>query len=215
MRGAIEQATVPFAPPPVQTTQEFVDEATARVDQTLGLIYVMLGLSIVIALMGIANTLSLSIHERVRELGLVRAVGADRAQVRSMVRWESVMISVLGTVGGIGLGLFLGWGLVQAANRGEFPITFALPTSQLVPIAGSQHPSQGTGCGRPARPGRPRPSRDAGIDVTSGLVGALSLVLADAEVGSSVHAIAPTATSRITRRPMRRSLPVRSGRLGS
>jgi putative ABC transport system permease protein len=45
------------------------------------------------------------------------------------------MISVLGTVGGLGLGLFLGWGLVQAANRGEFPITFALPTTQLVPIA--------------------------------------------------------------------------------
>ena len=134
VRAAIDEATTAFAPPPVQTTQEFVDEATARVDQMLGLIYVMLGLSIVIALMGIANTLSLSIHERVRELGLVRAVGADRAQVRSMVRWESVMISVLGTLGGVVLGLFLGWGLVRAANRGEFPITFTLPTTQLIPI---------------------------------------------------------------------------------
>ena len=78
----------------------------------------MLMLAIVIALMGIANTLSLSIYERVRELGLLRAVGADRAQVRSMIRWESVVIAVFGTIGGIALGLFLGWGLVQAADRG-------------------------------------------------------------------------------------------------
>ena len=95
----------------------------------------MLLLAIVIALMGIANTLSLSIYERVRELGLLRAVGADRAQVRSMVRWESVVIAVFGTVGGLGLGLFLGWGLVQAADRGEFPIKFSVPVTQLVIIA--------------------------------------------------------------------------------
>jgi putative ABC transport system permease protein len=84
--------------------------------------------------MGIANTLSLSTHERVRELGLLRAVGADRAQVRSMVRWESVVIAVFGTIGGLGLGLLLGWGLVKAADRGDFPISFAVPVTQLVPI---------------------------------------------------------------------------------
>jgi putative ABC transport system permease protein len=133
-RDAVEAATTGFAPPDVQTTQEFIDDATARVDQILGLIYAMLGLAIVIALMGIANTLSLSIHERVRELGLLRAVGADRAQVRAMVRWESVVIALFGTAGGLGLGLLLGWGLVQAAARGAFPITFAVPASQLVII---------------------------------------------------------------------------------
>jgi putative ABC transport system permease protein len=133
-RAAVEEAAADFAPPDVQTTQEFIDEATANVDQILGLIYVMLGLAIVIALMGIANTLSLSIHERVRELGLFRAVGAGRAQVRSMVGWESVVIALFGTAGGLGLGLLLGWGLVQAADRGEFPITFSAPVSQLVVI---------------------------------------------------------------------------------
>jgi putative ABC transport system permease protein len=95
----------------------------------------MLVLAIVIALMGIANTLSLSIHERIRELGLLRAVGADRGQVRSMVRWESVIISVFGTAGGLALGVFLGWGLVTATGSGAFPVTFALPVGQLVPVA--------------------------------------------------------------------------------
>jgi putative ABC transport system permease protein len=133
-RAAVEAATASFAPPDVQTTDEYIDEATARVDTMLGLIYAMLALAIVIALMGIANTLSLSTHERVRELGLLRAVGADRAQVRSMVRWESVVIAVFGTIGGLGLGLLLGWGLVRAADRGEFPITFAVPVTQLAII---------------------------------------------------------------------------------
>ena len=133
-RTAIEDATARFAPGDVLTADEYVAEATSRVDTMLGLIYAMLALAIVIALMGIANTLSLSTHERVRELGLLRAVGADQAQVRSMVRWESVVIAVFGTIGGLGLGLLLGWGLVQAASRGDFPISFAVPVTQLVPI---------------------------------------------------------------------------------
>jgi putative ABC transport system permease protein len=133
-RTAIEDATAKFAPGDVLTADEYVAQATSRVDTMLGLIYAMLALAIVIALMGIANTLSLSTHERVRELGLLRAVGADRAQVRSMVRWESVVIAVFGTIGGLGLGLLLGWGLVQSASRGDFPIAFAVPVSQLVPI---------------------------------------------------------------------------------
>jgi putative ABC transport system permease protein len=133
-RAAIEAATTTFAPPDVQTTAEYVDDATAMVDQMLTLIYAMLALAIIIALMGIANTLSLSIYERVRELGLLRAVGADRSQVRSMVRWESVVIALFGTVGGLGLGLLLGWGLVQAADRGEFPLTFTVPVTPLVVI---------------------------------------------------------------------------------
>ena len=115
-RAAVDAATTSFAPPDVLTTAEYVADATANINQILGLVYVMLLLAIVIALMGIANTLSLSIYERVRELGLLRAVGADRAQVRSMIRWESVVIAVFGTIGGVALGLFLGWGLVTAAG---------------------------------------------------------------------------------------------------
>ena len=69
--------------------------------------------------MGIANTLSLSIHERTRELGLLRAVGQTRREVRSTVRWESVIVAIFGTLGGIGLGTFLGWGLIQALAAQE------------------------------------------------------------------------------------------------
>jgi putative ABC transport system permease protein len=134
-RRAVNQAVAGFAAPDVQTQEEYVADAAAQVDQFLGLIYIMLLLAIVIALMGIANTLSLSIYERVRELGLLRAVGADRRQVRSMVRWESVVIAVLGTVGGVLLGVFLGWGLVTAASQGAFSITFAPPVAQLVVVA--------------------------------------------------------------------------------
>jgi len=96
---------------------------------------VMLVLAIVIALMGIANTLSLSIYERVRELGLLRAVGADRRHVRSMVRWEAVVISVLGALGGIALGVFLGWGLVTAVAGAASSIHFAAPVAQLAIVA--------------------------------------------------------------------------------
>jgi putative ABC transport system permease protein len=83
--------------------------------------------------MGIANTLSLSIHERLRELGLLRAVGQTRRQLRSMVRWESMVIALVGTIGGVGLGMFLGWVLVTATPSSS-AIGFAIPGGQLVPI---------------------------------------------------------------------------------
>ena len=76
----------------------------------------MLGLAVVIALLGIANTLALSIHERKRELGLLRAVGMSRAQVRSSVRWESVIIALFGTALGLGIGVFFGWAMVRALS---------------------------------------------------------------------------------------------------
>ena len=91
----------------------------------------MLALAIVIALMSIANTLSLSIHERSRELGLFRAVGQTRRQARSMVRWESVIIATFGTIGGIVLGTFLGWGLVEASSSGTITV-FSVSPVQLV-----------------------------------------------------------------------------------
>ena len=68
----------------------------------LGLFYALLALAVVIALLGIANTLALSIFERTRELGLLRAVGMSRAQVRSTIRWESIIIAVFGTTLGLG-----------------------------------------------------------------------------------------------------------------
>ena len=132
-RRAVEAAAAPFAPPDVETRAEYVASAAENVEAMLGLVYAMLALAVIIALMGIANTLSLSIGERVRELGLLRAVGQSRRQVRSMVRWESVVISCLGTLGGVCVGLFLGWALVEAVS-GAGAVRFSPPLAQLVPI---------------------------------------------------------------------------------
>jgi putative ABC transport system permease protein len=132
-RAAVEQVVGGFAGADVQDRDEYAASYSAQIDQILALVYIMLALAIVIALMGIANTLSLSIHERRRELGLLRAVGVTRAQVRSMVRWESVIIALFGTIGGLGVGVFLGWALVQAAGDENLAL-FSLPTTQLVVV---------------------------------------------------------------------------------
>jgi len=109
----------------------FIAGFASGVNTILGLIYVMLALAILIALLGIANTLSLSIHERTRELGLLRAVGQSRRQTRAMVRWESVIIALFGTVGGVALGTFLGWALVNASGTSVLS-AFSAPVLQLV-----------------------------------------------------------------------------------
>lgn len=106
------------------------ENLTSQVDQVVGLIYGLLGLAIVIAFIGIVNTLALSVFERIRELGLLRAVGMSRRQVRSMIRWESVLISVLGVTLGLAVGLFFGWLLVQTLQD-DFPLRLVIPAGQL------------------------------------------------------------------------------------
>jgi putative ABC transport system permease protein len=114
-RVTAERVAQPYPGAEVQDRDQYVASVGEEINQALTLVYVMLVLAIVIALMGIANTLALSIHERTRELGLLRAVGQTRRQVRAMVRGESVIIALFGTLSGVGLGLFLGWSLVKAA----------------------------------------------------------------------------------------------------
>jgi putative ABC transport system permease protein len=131
VRAAVTTAVVGYGQPRVQDHAQYRASATSGVNTILGLVYVMLALAIVIALMGVANTLGLSIHERVRELGLLRAVGQQRRQTGSMIRWESVIISVFGTVGGVALGTFLGWAVVKSASSSTLGV-FAAPPGQLV-----------------------------------------------------------------------------------
>jgi putative ABC transport system permease protein len=116
----------------VQDRKEFSSNEASAIDRILALVYGLLFLAIIISLMGIANTLALSIGERTRELGLLRAIGTSRQQVRSSVRWESVIVSLFGTVGGIALGLFFGWALVMAAS-GE-GVVFTVPAARLVTV---------------------------------------------------------------------------------
>lgn len=90
----------------------------------------LLGLALVIALLGITNTLALSVFERTRELGLLRAIGMSRRQARSMIRWEAVIIAVIGAVLGLVVGAFLGWALVTALDS-EGITELDIPGGQL------------------------------------------------------------------------------------
>ncbi|HSK95320.1 MAG TPA: FtsX-like permease family protein, partial [Euzebyales bacterium] len=130
-RPAIEAVTGDYTAVGVQDAEDMRQEISDQVNQALGLMSALLGLSILIAVFGIANTLSLSVFERVREFGLLRAVGATRAQIRSVVRWESVLIAVLGALFGIGVGTIFGWMSVRALAEDGFTV-FAFPTTQVL-----------------------------------------------------------------------------------
>src|SRR5690606_36916481 len=133
--AAVQAVADRFGAPDVQTDEEYAEAVGGQVDQLLTVVYAMLALAILIALMVIANTLSLSIHERTRELGLLRAVGQTRRQLRALVRGEAVPGALFRTLSGLGLGLFLGWAMVEALADEGFT-SFALPTGQLAVIVG-------------------------------------------------------------------------------
>jgi putative ABC transport system permease protein len=104
---------------------------TSGVTQMLNLVYALLGLAIIIALLGIGNTLALSIFERTRELGVLRAVGMTRRQLRGAIRWESVIIALQGTVLGLLIGVFFGWALVLAMKDQGLSV-FSVPIRFLI-----------------------------------------------------------------------------------
>ncbi|MET0908615.1 MAG: FtsX-like permease family protein [Ilumatobacteraceae bacterium] len=135
-QAAVAEVTDRFGAPDPMTRSEYVDSVGQEVDQMLYVIYGLLGIAVLIALMGIGNTLSLSIHERTRELGLLRAIGQSRSQLRSALRWESVIVAVFGTIGGLGLGTFLGWGLMRALQAQVGFGVFAAPVTALAVILG-------------------------------------------------------------------------------
>ena len=112
-RAAIERSSSRTRPPTCRDNAEYKQTQEAAIDTVVNLVYTLLFLAVFIALIGIANTLALSIYERTREIGLLHAVGMGRAQVRSAVRWESVIIAVFGTLLGLAIGLFFGWAVVR------------------------------------------------------------------------------------------------------
>jgi putative ABC transport system permease protein len=111
---ALTQALAEYPNVTISDPARLTADAQASVDQMLGLVTALLLLAVVVAVLGIVNTLVLSVVERTRELGLLRAVGATRSQIRTMVRRESVLMSLLGAVTGIALGTVSGIALSRA-----------------------------------------------------------------------------------------------------
>lgn len=101
----------------VQTRDQYQQAQTARIDALLGLVYALLALAVIIALIGIANTLMLSVIERTHEIGLLRAAGMRRRQVRSMIRSEAVILSIFGAILGLVIGTPMGLALVSALRQ--------------------------------------------------------------------------------------------------
>jgi putative ABC transport system permease protein len=130
----ITRLAEPYPTVQVQDRDEFMGSVADQLNQLLNVVYGLLALSVFIALLGIANTLSLSIHERTRELGLLRAVGMTRGQLRSTVRWEAVIIALIGTALGLILGVGLSYVLVRALSAQGFS-RFEVPGTSLVVIA--------------------------------------------------------------------------------
>jgi putative ABC transport system permease protein len=133
-KAAIARITDAYANLQLLDQTAFKADREASVNQLLGLVYALLFLSIVIALIGIANTLALSIHERQHELGLLRALGMTRGQVRASVRYESVVIALLGSALGLAAGLGIGIA-VTLGLKYEGVSRLVVPTGELVVIA--------------------------------------------------------------------------------
>jgi putative ABC transport system permease protein len=117
----------------LQDVDEYQRAQTSQVDQFLLVVYVLLALALVIATVGVVNTLLLSVTERTRELGLLRAVGMTRRQMRSGIRWESLIIAFVGTITGLVLGLILGGALVRSLKDDGITI-FEIPWRPLLVI---------------------------------------------------------------------------------
>jgi putative ABC transport system permease protein len=113
-----------------QNKAQFKDSQVAQFNQILGLMYVLLAFAVFIALIGIVNTLALSIYERTREIGLLRAVGMTRVQLRRMIRGEAVIVAVFGSLLGLVIGVGFGAAIVQALQ--DQGIGLSIPVGQLV-----------------------------------------------------------------------------------
>jgi putative ABC transport system permease protein len=116
----------------VLTNQEFKDDIAGQVNQLLGLIYALLALAIIVSLFGIVNTLVLSISERTRELGMMRAIGTSRKQVKRVVRWEAVITALIGAVLGVVMGVVLAVLFTQPLDN--FTLSIPVPTLVIVLI---------------------------------------------------------------------------------
>jgi len=130
VKGQIETALKPFPTAEVRTKAEFNDMMKKQVNQILMLLYALLAVSVIISIFGIVNTLVLSVYERTREIGMLRAIGTTRRQMRRIVRYESVITAIIGGVLGTVLGVIFAY--VVTTRLAAQGITFSVPWLQLV-----------------------------------------------------------------------------------
>ena len=140
-RPAISRVLAGYPNATLQDQDQYKASQSSQVDTLLDLVYALLALSVLIALIGIANTLALSIHERTHELGLLRAVGMTRGQLRASVRAEALVISSFGALEGLVLGALFGWAIVDAMRSSGvtqlvFPVVPLLVVAVLAALAG-------------------------------------------------------------------------------
>jgi putative ABC transport system permease protein len=130
---SLDAAVADFPDAKVQTQDGWIQQQNQDFDDFLSMLYILLALSVVVSIFGMVNTLVLSVFERTRELGMLRAVGMTRRQVRRMVRHESIITALIGAALGFPLGIFLALLMTRALS--EFNLQIAIPAGQLVAFA--------------------------------------------------------------------------------
>ncbi|MDQ2675447.1 MAG: FtsX-like permease family protein [Actinomycetota bacterium] len=130
VEAAVKDSLERYPTVTVENKAEYQDTIEGQLDQIVYLLYALLAMSILISIFGIANSLFLSIHERTGELGVLRAVGATRAQVRRVIRYESVITAIIGGVLGTVVGVLFGWLVTESLS--EFGFGLEIPVGQLV-----------------------------------------------------------------------------------
>ena len=129
IEGIVDQA---FPTAQVQNRQELKDAIGDQLNQILGVVYALLALAVIVSLFGIVNTLALSIHERTRELGMLRAVGMSRRQVRTMVRYEAVITALIGAILGMVLGVLMAALVSRPLADEGFTLSYPIATLILL-----------------------------------------------------------------------------------
>lgn len=129
-KAAINSIVDKYPTVQIQDKDELINDARTQIDQALGFLTALLGLAMLIAIFGITNTLTLSVTERTREIGMLRAIGMTRPQIRKMIRAESIIIAVFGALLGMAMGIFFGWAILRALEDIGFT-AFSIPAVQL------------------------------------------------------------------------------------
>lgn len=131
-RTAVEQSVADVPVAKVTGAAEAKDELNSQVNSVLALIWALIGLAVVIALFGIANTLTLSVLERTRESALLRALGLTKGQLRFMLVIESILMALMGAIIGVVMGSVFAWLMIQAMSQDSFELVFSVPVGQVL-----------------------------------------------------------------------------------